>query len=465
MDREVLRPLVLIFLLSVFIASFAAMRFSEHPSLHWDAAHYALLARNLVEGNGISNGPGHPTAFRPPLYPTVVSLVFRAVGERYRAVYLLQAVLYALAVTGSALLAYRIAGRRSMFLTGILASVNPSALGLTGLLLTETLFTFLLVCSLLLLNGAFHRYSRKVLSPGLLHYAGAGLLFGAATLCRPNAAAWSLLAGAAILCRRREAFGIRLASAAVLLITAVIPVVPWMMRNQELFGSPCIATTGGLNFWDFRHRDLVASSFTGTPPEEFIRADSLAQQRDLAERGGDVSRLMPIFNLCPRYFAFFYDQATIDRFRDLSETEADREFYRMGLEYTLNHPVRVLLESIQDVLRVFSPLERSGRVNPILFIALPFILCGMYLVRKHDAAAGAALGTILLSLLITSFLIRYEPRYRIPFEPLMIIFASVGIAAFTEGALKEKKVLILTAAGFLLFTAASFMTLSGPPSS
>ena len=465
MNREVFRLLVLIFLVSTFIASLAAMRFSEHPSLHWDAAHYALLARNLVEGNGFSNGPGHPTAFRPPLYPMVLSLVFRAVGERYRTVYLLQAVLYALAVTGSAWLAHGIAGRRAMLFTGILASINPSALEMTGMLLTETLFTFLLVGCLLLLRGAFHRSSGKVVSPGLFYYAGAGLLLGTATLCRPNAAVWSLLAGAAILLRRREAFSVRLASAVVLLVTSAIPMVPWMIRNQEIFGSPSITTTGGLNFWDFRHRDIVASSFKGTPPEEFIRAESLAQQRNMAESGGDVSRLMPVFNMCPRYFAFFYDQATIDRFRDLSETDADREFYRMGLEYTLDHPLRVLLESLHDVLRVFSPLERNGRVNPILFIALPFILCGMYLVWKHDAADGAVLGTIFLSLLIISFLIRYEPRYRIPFEPLMLIFASVGIATLTAGAWKEKKVLVLTAAGFLLFTAASFMTLSGPPAS
>lgn len=178
MTREVLRPLVFIFLFSTIIASFTVIRYSEHPSLHWDPAHYTLLARNIVEGNGVSNGPGHPTAFRPPLYPTVLSLVFRAVGERYRAVYLLQAVLYALTVTGSAWLAYRIAGRRSMLLTGILASVNPSALGLAGMLMTETLFTFILVCCLLLLHGAFHRISKRVLSPGLLFYAGAGLLVG-----------------------------------------------------------------------------------------------------------------------------------------------------------------------------------------------------------------------------------------------------------------------------------------------
>lgn len=238
-----------------------------------------------------------------------------------------------------------------------------------------------------------------------------------------------------------------------------------MMRNQELFGSPCITTTGGLNFWEFRHRDLATSSLEGTPPEEFFRAESLAQQRDMTERGGDVSRLMPIFNMCPRYFAFFYSQAIIDRFTGLSETEADREFYRMGLEYSLNNPLRVLLESLQDVLRVFSPLDRTGRINPVLFIALPFILCGMYLVWKHDADAGAVLGTIFLSLLITSFLIRYETRYRIPFEPLMLIFASVGISACISGAWKEKMVRVLLAAGILLFTAASYMTLSGPHSS
>jgi len=451
--------------LSVSIASFAAIRFSEHPSLHWDAAHYTLLARNLGEGNGFSNGPGHPTAFRPPLYPTVVSLVFRAVGERYRAVYLLQAVLYAIAVTGSAWLAYRIAGRRAMLLTGILASVNLSALGLAGMLMTETLFSFLIVCCMLLLYGAFHRNSKRVLSPGLLLYAGAGLFVGLATLCRPNAAGWSLLAGATILLRRREAFSVRLASAAVLLITAVLPVVPWMMRNQEVFGSPCIATTGGMTFWGFRHRDLSVSSSEGTPPEEFFRTESIAQQRDLAEKGGDVARLMPIFNMCPRYFAFFHSQALIDRFTGLSETEADREFYRMGLEYSLNNPLRVLLESLQDVLRVFSPLDRSGRINPVLFITLPFILCGMYLVWRHDSAAGAVLGTMFLSLLITSFLILYEPRYRVPFEPLMIIFASVGISACNTGAWKEKRVRVLLVAGTLLFTVASYMTLSGPQSS
>jgi hypothetical protein len=137
----------------------------------------------------------------------------------------------------------------------------------------------------------------------------------------------------------------------------------------------------------------------------------------------------------------------------------------MGLEYSLNNPLRVLLESLQDVLRVFSPLDRSGRINPVLFITLPFILCGMYLVWRHDSAAGAVLGTMFLSLLITSFLILYEPRYRVPFEPLMIIFASVGISACNTGAWKEKRVRVLLVAGTLLFTVASYMTLSGPQSS
>ncbi|HOF67540.1 MAG TPA: glycosyltransferase family 39 protein [Candidatus Fermentibacter daniensis] len=465
MKREMLGPLLLIFLFSAITSSFAAMRFSEHPSLHWDAAHYALLARNLVEGNGFSNSPGHPTAFRPPLYPAVVSVIFRAVGERYRAVYLLQAVLYALAATGLAWFAYRMAGLRSMYFTGILVAVNPSALEMTGMLMTETLFAFLLVCCLLLLYKAFQGGSGRLPSPGLLYYAGAGLLLGAATLCRPNAAGCSLMAAAVILVRRREAFGIRLASAAVLLLASALPVAPWMMRNNELFGSPCITTTGGINFWDFRHRDPSASSSIGTPPEEFLRANSLARQRDLAERGGDVSRMAPVYNICPRYFAYFYNQSIIDRFTGLSETEADGEYFRMGLEYTLNNPMRVLLESLQDVLRVFSPLDRNGRIDPVLFIALPFIICGMYLVWRHDADAGAALAALFVPLLVTSFLIRYEPRYRIPFEPLMLVYSSVGIAACASGALKEKKVRVLMAVGHVLFTAASYMTLSGPPAS
>lgn len=459
-----LRILLLIFAASLVIASLSALGLSQHPSLHWDAAHYALLARNLAAGEGFCNEPGHPTAYRPPLYPAITAAVFRLAGERYRVVYLLQALMTALTVTGAAWFAHRIAGRKAMLLAGVLVSVDPSVLDMTGKLLTESTHALLLTGCLLLLHAAFRRESRAFSTRSLVLHAGTGLLFGIATLCRPGAAGWALLATAVLLFSpRRGRLRVRAVSAAVLLAAVLLAVVPWMARNRAVFGSPALVTNGGRTFWEFRHRDVPGTSAPGTPPEEFTRANELAGQRELVERGGDVSRMAPVYEICPRYHAFFHDQATIDRFVGLPEVEADREFYRMGLEYTLRNPARVFLESLGDAVKVFSPLDRHGRINPVLFLALPFLLLGISETCRRDPGGGAAVVTGLLSLLATSFLVLYEPRYRIPYEPLMLAVAAVGITGVVSGGTpRERRTVILLAAGYVLFALASFLTLSGP---
>lgn len=465
MVKTTQKLLLLIFMASLLISTFSAIRYSEHPSLHWDAAHYALLARNLAEGNGFSNEPGHPTAYRTPLYPAVVSVIFRTVGERYRAVNLLQALMMALTVTASAWFAFRLAGKSAMLITAGLTALNPSALRMTGMLLTETTFAFLLVLSLILLDWALRR-PRKSAAAYQAGFAAAGLSIGIATLCRPNGAIWAVIAAGGILFVKGKPVFVRIASAAVLLAAFAVPVAPWMARNHAHFGAASIATTGGRTFWEFRHRDLQATSERGIPPEEFLRVNEIVDQRDIAEKGGDVSRMAPVFNLCPRYHAYFHDQDTIDRFVGLSEGEADREFYSMGIEYTLMHPFRVFMESLEDVLRIFSPLDRSGSVNPVLFIALPLVLLGVHGIWKRNSMSGLALLTALLPLAASSFLILYEPRYRIPYEPMLLIAAGVGLAGLIRtDALMERKTRILLGGGYLLFCAASYLTLSGPVTS
>jgi hypothetical protein len=82
---------IIIFLAGAAVRVTAVVTSTLHPSLHWDAAHDVVIARNLAEGNGFVNEPGQPTAYRYPLHPLVLSLVFRVIGERYVAVCLLQA--------------------------------------------------------------------------------------------------------------------------------------------------------------------------------------------------------------------------------------------------------------------------------------------------------------------------------------------------------------------------------------
>ncbi len=463
MSHKALKLLLLFFIASLLLSLlFGTLLLPKHPSLHWDAAHYALLARNLAENHGFVNEPGHPTAYRPPLYPAMVSVVFRIAGEHYRAVYLLQAILAALTVAGSSWFAYRIAGIRAMIITGVLAALNPSTLTMTGMLLTEVTFSFLLISCLLFINSALKQNISRIALKGILLFSASGFLFGIATLCRPVAAGWAVLVCTVLILRRKMLLSARIVCLIVFLTSLAIPLVPWMARNNSLLGSPSLATTGGRTFWEFRHRDVAITSERGNPPGEFLLANEQADQRNLMENGGEISDMTPVFNLCPRYHAFFHDQATIDRFIGLSETEADREFYRMGIEYTLNNPIKVLLESLMDFLRIFSPLNREGTINPVMFIALPFLLAGLYQIITLSKNSFISLFTGLVSLGLSSFLILYEPRYRIPFEPFILIVAGVGIAGFITGeAWKNRNFKILFAVGFLVFLLASYLTLSG----
>ncbi len=456
-----MRLLVLIFILGLFVSAISVMFYSQHPSLHWDAAHYTVLARNLAAGNGFVNEPGRPTAYRTPLYPALLSVFFRVIGERYMAVWCFQAMLSALTAAATAWLAFRIAGRRAMMITGVLAAMNPSSARMTGMLLTEIVFAFLIVTSLIMLYLALRRSAECGMLPYYGGFAMAGISMGVAALCRPNTIIWAFLACGYILVRKGGRIPVRLAASFILLAGVALPVAPWMARNQTSMGTTSLATTGGRTFWEFRHRDVETESDRGVPPPEFAEANEMADQRAMAEEGGDPGRLVPVFNICPRYHAFFHDQETIDRFTGLSEGEADRLYYRMGIEYTLSNPLKVFLESCMDTLKIFSPLDRTGRVNPVLFIALPFILVGFLRVWNLNREAGAAVITGLLSMAVVSFLVPYEPRYRIPYEPLMLLAAGVGMDTILKNGTKGRAGVLL-AVGYLIFTAAAWATLHGP---
>jgi len=463
MSSKPIKYLIFIFLLASVFHLYGAIFISQHPSFHWDAAHYTVLARNLAQGNGFVNEPGHPTAYRTPLYPFMVSIVFRIFGERHTLVYLLQALLGAFTCTGIAWMAYRLAGSRAILIVGILCALNPASIEMTGLMLTETTFTFLAMCVLILLSKALAEEG----SGGgrrdkyYLWFFSVGLSLGLATLCRPNAIPWAVLIGMyVILFQRKRKVTLRLLSIAVLLVGLALPVLPWIIRNKTVIGAPTLVTTGGRNFWEFRHRDRDTNEEKGIPPDEFIRANELADQRTLAEIGGDPSQMVPVYNIVPRYHAFFHDQQTIDAFRGLSEGEADRLFFQLGLSYTMSHPFRVLKESVIDVLKIFSPGERDGSVNPVLFISLPFLLLGIWVMFRQNPAIGAAVFTGILSLVIVSFLVIYEARYRVPYEPFLFLASGIGIETVLKRGI-GRRFGILLACGLVLLTAASFITLSG----
>jgi hypothetical protein len=118
-----------------------------------DQREYLELARSLLDGQGLKfydpRFGDEVYACRTPAYPAFVA----ACGANVRLVRLAQAFLDASTVLAVYLLTRRWLPPRGALIAGAIAAFNPFLIYFTGLLLTETLFTALLVWGMALVVG------------------------------------------------------------------------------------------------------------------------------------------------------------------------------------------------------------------------------------------------------------------------------------------------------------------------
>ena len=128
---------------------FAVHRLGAEPSS--DSITYDALAWNLARGAGFqleTDGTLYPVA-KPPLLSWLVSLVYRATGHVYFASLLLQCVLGAFVPVLVRSLARTMFGAHVARIAAWLAVFHPLLVFFSGYLLTESLFTVLVLGSLL----------------------------------------------------------------------------------------------------------------------------------------------------------------------------------------------------------------------------------------------------------------------------------------------------------------------------
>lgn len=219
----------------------------------WDAPPYSdeiafhTLAANLAAGHGFAlqdEPPYRPTSYRPPLWPGLLSLVYRVTGPSPAAARTVQVVLGVLLVA----LVYALAGLvdpapRVRTFAGWWAALSPTLIFHSHALFSETLFG-------LCLGGALGLLLLTVRGPNRRAVLGAGLLLGLATLCRgstlvfvPPALLWLVFAaddGWRPALRRALAIGG--------ICAAVI--LPWTVRNTLVQAGPILVdSNGAVNFF------------------------------------------------------------------------------------------------------------------------------------------------------------------------------------------------------------------------
>ncbi|WP_406695233.1 dolichyl-phosphate-mannose-protein mannosyltransferase [Singulisphaera sp. Ch08] len=200
-----------------------------------DPDRYLVVAQSLADGEGFAVN-GRPTAYRPPLYPLLLSVLVATLGNRLAwgvAGMHLAAGAATVVLTAVAARRFGLTPARMLIAAAIVAC-DPVLVAQSRAVMTETLAALLVAASLAALaeghaRGAF--------------WGGIGL--GLASLCRP-----SLLPAAGLIVLVAIAFGpgtawVRLRRASLVAVGTVVMLVPWAWRNAVVFGEPVWTTTHG----------------------------------------------------------------------------------------------------------------------------------------------------------------------------------------------------------------------------
>lgn len=233
-----------------------------------DELAYQQLAENFAAGRGLfqTHNPFFPGqvlyAWQAPLYPVTLGVLYTLFGNSV----LLAKLFGALVSTATVAVMYDLARRvgRSAFakdanagqvesialVAAGLMAIYPGFLTNAHLLLSETLFIFLLLLAFDLVARALETSGTRV----ALWLGGAGVMWGLATLTRgltlyftPLLAAWLVWT----VWRKHEgALRNGLGMAAVFVALTAVVIAPWTIRNYLQFGQVVVLETkGGVNLW------------------------------------------------------------------------------------------------------------------------------------------------------------------------------------------------------------------------
>lgn len=254
-----------------------------------DSDGYWVLASHIARGEPYQYGSENASVFRAPMMPLLLSPM-TLIEDRSKAIFcarIVGALLGTLSVYLVSLLAFRLAGRHAALAAVLLASLYPSAIGVSIIILSEMLFMPLMLTFLLLWSDTLQAStSKQRVRLGLL----TGIVGGLAILTRPS---WLLFTPMVAvlglgLARRRMnyvqtilwmGFGISIA------------MMPWWVRNYNVTGKFVLTTLQvGPSLYDSFHPGASGGSDEGMNFMRRIEAEQTEADQASAQVGEGKSQ-------------------------------------------------------------------------------------------------------------------------------------------------------------------------------
>jgi len=386
----------------IYLVHLKRLPFFDHPIM--DASYHDTWARDILSGKTA----GYEPFFRAPLYPYFLALVYAVSKGSYVVPRIAQFILGGLTSVLTFSLACKYFGRRAGLVAGLLCATYPVLIYFDGELLTETLFIFLSMLGLVLVEIARQRQA------GLFWLAG-GLAFGLALVTRPNVALFLpfAIAGAAVFSRRKLMASLLLAAG------IIIPLAPVTIHNYAVSDEFIpLVWQSGINF--YLGNNAASNGWSATGPD--VRKDWWGGYNDMIAVPREMLGREPSFN------------------------EVSDHWTRRGLSFIETHPVGWLRLVLRKTALFWSSMEFPNNQdynfmklyswllrNPAVTFGTvaPLALVGMF-VFWREARRLYFVYALFLSSFAGAIAFFVCDRYRLPALPPMFIFAGALAVYLTD---------------------------------
>lgn len=383
MVKHITKIYVILFLIFFFalLLRLTILYILSTTAINADAIQYNEIAMSIAEGKGYAMKNGEPTAIRPPLYPFFLAGIYVFIGNNIKIVQILQSCLLALVCIIIFYIGKNIFDLKTGYIASGVAAVYPMLIYPSYQLLSESLLIFLFSLSLLFVLKSRDNQYFAIL---------AGFLLSLSVLTKPTVL--FTLPFFIIWIFREHVTQKRLAHTSTFFIAFLMVFIPWTVRNYLIFHDFVpVSTSGGVAFFD--------------------------------------SHVLPVRGLG------FSNQDQIPEWFDSIKNEASRNRFltQHTLEYIINHPQKILSQTVLKVVMFFYPLDgywypfsMGSRYNPFWATIFLFSLAGIFYANRKASGVQLLLWTM-LSFFMTIIVFQGIPRYRLVLEPVFILFAASGL--------------------------------------
>jgi 4-amino-4-deoxy-L-arabinose transferase-like glycosyltransferase len=231
------------------------------------------------------------SALRTPVYPVFIAIIYWIGGQDPFLIIAVQVVLGTLTVLLGYHLGIKILSKPGALIGAFLLAISMESITSVFYILTETMFTILFLAGILSWINAYKNQNKYWLVVG-------AIFMGLSALCRPVVVYFPIVLTIGLLINKKIPWIRRGIDSVLFLGVFILCLLPWMLRNISVVGSPTLSTISSYNLLFYEANSLEANSRhiseTAVREENKVRVAQMLVERGWANNEGNRARVESI---------------------------------------------------------------------------------------------------------------------------------------------------------------------------